>query len=87
MDKYFWLKKVIFISVIHFRVFCSEIPSAKVLQCYHRWYPANSAFCYILVIAPTLEYDGVAIESDTERIHTGPKTVSCVLCDAGPPLP
>ena len=39
------------------------------------------------MIAPTLKYDGTAIESDTERIHTGPKTVSCELEDAGPPLP
>ena len=39
------------------------------------------------MIAPTLKYEGTAIESDTERIHTGPKTVSCALEDAGPPLP
>ena len=39
------------------------------------------------MIAPTLKYEGTAIESDTERIHTGPKTVSCELSNAGPPLP
>ena len=39
------------------------------------------------MIAPTLKYDGVAIERDTQRIHVGPKTVSCGLKDAGPPLP
>ena len=39
------------------------------------------------MIKPTLKYGGIAIESDTERIHMGPKTVSCVLEDAGPPLP
>ena len=71
--------------MIHVRVLCSEIPSAKV--CHRWWHTANSAFCYILVIAPTLKYDGTAIVSDTEQIHTGPKTVSCELEDAGPPLP
>ena len=39
------------------------------------------------MIAPTLKYDSTAIESDTERIHTGHKAVSCELNDAGPPLP
>ena len=39
------------------------------------------------MIAPTLKYEGTAIESDTDRIHMGPKTVSCELNDAGPPLP
>ena len=39
------------------------------------------------MIEPTLKYDGTAIVSDDERMHTGPKTVSCELYDAGPPLP
>ena len=39
------------------------------------------------MIAPILKYGGTAVESDTERIHTGSKTVSCELEDAGPSLP
>ena len=40
-----------------------------------------------LVKPPTIEYDGVIIEGDTAEIHLEPKTVTCALKDAGPPLP
>ena len=39
------------------------------------------------VVSPTLKYGDEVIQRNTTRIHSAPKTVSCKLYNAGPPLP